>query len=224
MPMTGLNSFDRAVHVANRWVASVARAFGTDDRLFAYRVLRAWLHELRDRLPPEGAAHFAAQLPELLRGVYYEGWDPAKVPAKYNADEYVRRFAHAAGIRTEQVPHAAAMVTSALQGCFSAGGLSAALQRLPRSLRQLLTPHAPAMDDAGASASAVAGGADTVGTPATPMTEERLARLEQSLSALNEAVLELVHGLEPRPIEEPAAERTGQAARRAHQILLSSGR
>jgi hypothetical protein len=37
-------------------------------------------------------------------------------------------------------------------------------------------------------------------------------------------VLELVHGLEPSPVEAPAAERTKQAARRAHQILLSSGR
>ncbi|RSD11633.1 DUF2267 domain-containing protein [Amycolatopsis eburnea] len=30
-----------------------------------------------DRLTVEAAAHFATQLPELLRGVYYEGWTPA---------------------------------------------------------------------------------------------------------------------------------------------------
>jgi uncharacterized protein (DUF2267 family) len=219
--MPTLNSFDRAVHVANRWVASVARAFSTDDRLFAYRVLRAWLHGLRDRLPPDSAAHVAAQLPELLRGVYYEGWDPDKVPVKYDAQEYVRRFARAAGIRAEQVPQAAATVTSALQGCFSTGGLSAALQRLPQSLRHLLTP---AGDGEGASAGAVAGQEGrAVRTPAAPMADERLARLERGLSALTEAVLELVHGLEPSPVEGPAADRTKQAARRAHQILLSSG-
>jgi hypothetical protein len=38
MPMTGLNSFDRAIHVATRWVVSVAHAFGTNGRLFADRV------------------------------------------------------------------------------------------------------------------------------------------------------------------------------------------
>jgi hypothetical protein len=28
------------------------------------------------------AAHVAAQLPELLRGVFYDGWNPSKVPVK----------------------------------------------------------------------------------------------------------------------------------------------
>jgi uncharacterized protein (DUF2267 family) len=64
MSGTGLVTIDRAVQTANTWLADVARAFGTDDRRFAYRALRAWLHTLRDRLPVEATAHFAAQLPE----------------------------------------------------------------------------------------------------------------------------------------------------------------
>jgi uncharacterized protein (DUF2267 family) len=32
------------------------------------------LHVLRDRLTPEQAVHLGAQLPILVRGVYYEGW------------------------------------------------------------------------------------------------------------------------------------------------------
>lgn len=220
MSTTGLGTLDRTVHVANSWVASVSRAFGTDDRLFAYRVLRAWLHGLRDRLPPDSAAHLAAQLPELLRGVYYQGWDPVRVPAKYDVDEYVRRFARTAAIRVEQVPTAAATVTGALQGRFSAGQLRAALGRLPQPLRTMLTP--PVKDVGGAPAGGVAGrGGRVVGTPDGA---ERLARLERALATLREAVLELVHGLEPSPVEEPAAARTEQAARRAHQILLSGGR
>ena len=37
---------------------------------YAYRVLRAVLHALRDRVTVDVAAKFAAQLPTLLRGVY----------------------------------------------------------------------------------------------------------------------------------------------------------
>ncbi|MFI8891646.1 DUF2267 domain-containing protein [Streptomyces paradoxus] len=34
------------------------------------------LHPLRDRLPVETAVQFGAQLPTLVRGVYYDGWRP----------------------------------------------------------------------------------------------------------------------------------------------------
>jgi len=36
-----------------------------------------------DRLPITIAANFAAQLPELLRGVFYDGWSPSRVPIKF---------------------------------------------------------------------------------------------------------------------------------------------
>jgi uncharacterized protein (DUF2267 family) len=41
----------------------------------------AWA-PLRDRLPPEVAIKLAAQLPLLLRGIYYEGWHAAGTPTR----------------------------------------------------------------------------------------------------------------------------------------------
>ena len=54
----------------------------TDNRHQAYMALRASLHALRDRIGPENAIHFAAQLPILLRGVFYEGWQPSETPTR----------------------------------------------------------------------------------------------------------------------------------------------
>lgn len=63
----------------------------------ALAVLRAVLHELRNRLTLEEAVDFGAQLPTLVRGIYFEGWQPHKVPHKVRSrqafvDEVVIRL------------------------------------------------------------------------------------------------------------------------------------
>ena len=73
---TGLDVFDKTVQESNLWLKDLMERLGTYDRHHAYSTLRAVLHGLRDRIGPESAAHLGAQLPMLLRGLYYEGWDP----------------------------------------------------------------------------------------------------------------------------------------------------
>ena len=74
MSTTGLPVFDTTVQDTNLWLKAIMDRLHTDDRHLAYLALRATLHALRDRLGPENAVHLAAQLPMLVRGLYYEGW------------------------------------------------------------------------------------------------------------------------------------------------------
>jgi uncharacterized protein (DUF2267 family) len=53
----------------------------------AYLALRTTLHALRDRLTVEEVAQLGAQLPMLVRGFYYEGWDSTGTPLRVRHKE-----------------------------------------------------------------------------------------------------------------------------------------
>ena len=79
---TGLDVFDRTLQQTNLWLKDLMERLGTGDRKLACNVLKATLHALRDRIGPENAIHLGAQLPILVRGIYYDGWQFAQTPGK----------------------------------------------------------------------------------------------------------------------------------------------
>jgi uncharacterized protein (DUF2267 family) len=72
---TTILNFSQAAQQAQHWVNEVASELNWDVPR-AYRLLRAVLHTLRDWLPPEEMSDLAAQLPVVVRGVFFEGWRP----------------------------------------------------------------------------------------------------------------------------------------------------
>lgn len=72
--MTGLEAFDATLHKTHVWLRDIMEDLRLADRQKAYLARRGALHGLRDRLTLEEAVHLGAQLPLLVRGIYFEGW------------------------------------------------------------------------------------------------------------------------------------------------------
>jgi uncharacterized protein (DUF2267 family) len=87
MSAPGLDVFSTTLSKTNNWLRELMGIMGTQDRQRAYLSLRVTLHALRDRLTVEEVAQLGAQLPMLIRGFYYEGWDPTGKPLKVRHKE-----------------------------------------------------------------------------------------------------------------------------------------
>jgi uncharacterized protein (DUF2267 family) len=89
MQHTGVSAIDTTIQKTNTWFKEVMDQLEWDDRHHAYLALRSVLHTLRDRLPIEEATDLGAQLPMLVRGFYYDGWNPSDKPIKFDREEFL---------------------------------------------------------------------------------------------------------------------------------------
>ena len=87
MRETQVAMLDHTVQQTNLWLKRLVRDHQFRDRPQAYTALRAVLHALRDRLTPAQAVHLGAQLPTLVRGIYYEGWRMTDTPSRERSAE-----------------------------------------------------------------------------------------------------------------------------------------
>jgi uncharacterized protein (DUF2267 family) len=137
MSAVGLEGIDHAVQQAHIWINDVEKRLDWNNKPRAYRLLKTVLHALRDHLQVEAAAHLGAQLPTLIRGVYYEQWRPAATPVR---DRHLESFLAAIDQTFSSDPlddtaEAVATVLNLLSDRISAGEVAKVRQSLPAQLR-----------------------------------------------------------------------------------------
>lgn len=131
--------FGRTLQETDIWLKELQQETSLFQERQAYAALRAVLHQLRDRLTVEESAHLAAQLPTLIRGIYFEGWKPAAVPERVRHKveflEGVRAKAHdLPEINPEEATRA---VFGLLRRHIAAGEIDDVIGQLPRDLQEL---------------------------------------------------------------------------------------
>jgi len=144
MSTTNIEAFDTTVQKTNEWLRDISRELGDENRRHAYLALRGTLHAIRDFLPIEESAQLSAQLPMLVRGIYFEGWNPSDTPAEDRSlESFLSRTEHALeralwnedhGIDAE---HAARAVLRVLSDRISAGETEQVRHVLPEHVRKL---------------------------------------------------------------------------------------
>lgn len=137
MSATGLDVFDKTLQTTNIWLDQIMADTGP-DRQTAWRVLAVVLHRLRNRLPIGLAANLGAQLPLLVRGLYYDQFEPAALPSECDTmEQFCAEVAEWLQDNRPVDPETAVKsVFGVLSNHVSKGEIGNVVQALPESIRQ----------------------------------------------------------------------------------------
>jgi len=144
----GIHVLDAHLATANTWLKELIENLEMTpaEQPRALHALRAGLHAIRDRLPTPEVIDLGAQLPTLIRGLYYEGWSSHREPPLRDRPAMIARVAR------ELSPDQHLDPVDVLRGVIhllvehvTEGGIRDILSTLPRPIAELwhdLTGHA----------------------------------------------------------------------------------
>ncbi len=137
MSSQGLEVIDHTVQLTHEWINELAAKLGWADRKQVLMLMRTTLAGLRDMISPNEAAQLSAQLPLLIRGLFFEGWRPAQIP-KRTRDDFVTRIEANLGRDLEyQGPADISEVFRLLNARISEGEVNDLRNALPADIRAL---------------------------------------------------------------------------------------
>jgi uncharacterized protein (DUF2267 family) len=137
MSANGIDVFDKTLQTTNIWLDEIMEDIGP-DRKTAWRALAVVLQKLRNRLPVGLAANLGAQLPILVRGIYYDQFRPDQLPVEC---ETIEQFCAEVGEwlqdnRPVDPEQAVRSVFGVLSRHISEGEIGNVVQALPESIRK----------------------------------------------------------------------------------------
>ncbi|NJP34579.1 DUF2267 domain-containing protein [Micromonospora thermarum] len=137
------SAIDASTEKTNLILKGIEKEYGwpKEQRNQSYCALRTTLHLLRDRLPVQESVEFAAQLPLVLRGIYFDGWKPMDVPVKLNRDDFLLEFRKQFTYDMEGTPqHLIQVVLNSLrQHVTSPGQWDDVMDNMPKDLARMMS-------------------------------------------------------------------------------------
>ena len=139
--MAAVPILEKNIHQTMTWIYAIEEEcnWEEDNQKAAFAALRAVLHELRDLLPLENAIHLSAQLPLIIRGIFFENWSTRAEKFKIRKKEDLL-----VAVADELFPYpdidpeaAVKGVITVLQDKISDGEWNKIMSVLPRDLRVL---------------------------------------------------------------------------------------
>ncbi len=139
MKWTDISAFQNTLQVTMDWLKELNDELHRDDPRQLYRMLRAVLIALRDRMTVEEATDLGAQLPMLIRGFYYEGWNPSKTPTgERDLQAFLNRVSQNLVLAVDGDPEEVTRaVFNVLQNHVTAGEIGDVKANLPKDIQPL---------------------------------------------------------------------------------------
>ena len=139
MKWTDISAFQNTLQVTMDWLKELNDELHRDDPRQLYRMLRAVLIALRDRMTVEEATDLGAQLPMLIRGFYYEGWNPSKTPTgERDLQAFLNRVSQNLVLAVDGDPEEVTRaVFNLLQNHVTAGEIGDVKANLPKDIQPL---------------------------------------------------------------------------------------
>lgn len=132
-------NLNHSMELTQHWITELDDMIGWEDKDRSFRVLRATLHELRDILSVEEAAQLSAQMPLIIKGLFFEEWNPGKAAkTDRHSEAFVARVKD--GIANQNIGKPEKLVTAVftLLNCkISAGEIKDVRSNLREHLQHL---------------------------------------------------------------------------------------
>jgi uncharacterized protein (DUF2267 family) len=132
------DALEAILQESNIWIKALSQRLDCSHHV-AYIAFRAVLHALRDRIGRDHAANLGSQLPTLIRGIYFEGWDAGAAATKerHMAQflDHVRRELH--GTTVVDPDAAVRSVFEVMWQKMDPGEIAKLIRLFPVELRQL---------------------------------------------------------------------------------------
>ena len=138
--MTKASVLATSMQKTHEWLRDIEAELHFDNERAAYAALRATLHAVRDRLPTELVSHLGAELPIVIRGIYYDGWHPseARLKAAHSTDFYDSMRRELQGHdELQHVEQVARAVLRVVDQRLEPGQIRHVVEALPEKVRRL---------------------------------------------------------------------------------------